>query len=185
MEMTRVIRHVMRSHMEYKCIFMWALEWYLLCCSHADVTTCTETGILGSSDKAISIWMVVGFGQLTLPRNVLSAKKVKVSMTRCKTQTSLRVFSSYSTSWLKMYQAPQLWTSSSIRMHEIKTSRSTELRNCQGKKTHKQTNEKTGFKKNWITCEISIILSPVFPHSDRNCKRSARSKVASGKWITK
>lgn len=121
----------------------------------------------------------------TLPRNVLSAKKVKVSMTRCKTQTSLCVFSSYSTSWLKMYQAPQLWTSSSIRMHEIKTSRSTELRNCQGKKTHKQTNEKTGFKKNWITCEISIILSPVFPHSDRNCKRSARSKVASGKWITK
>lgn len=47
----------------------------------------------------------------------------------------------------------------------------TELKN-------KQTN-------NWITCEISIILSFFPPTLIGIANRPARSKVASGKWITK
>lgn len=137
-EMTRFIPHLMSSHMEHKCIFIWVLSWYLFCCSHSDITTCTEIGILESSEKVISIWMEVSFGQLWHLQGILLVQKVKMKLesltTRCKIQTSPCVFSSYSTSWLKIYQTHQLWISSSIRMHEIKTSRSTDLRNCQTKK---------------------------------------------------
>lgn len=63
-EMTRFIPHVMSSHMEHKCIFIWVLNRYLFCCSRTHITTSTEIGILESSDEAISIWMEVSFGQL-------------------------------------------------------------------------------------------------------------------------
>lgn len=33
-QMTRLIPHVMRSHMEYKCIFIWVLTWYVLPPTH-------------------------------------------------------------------------------------------------------------------------------------------------------
>lgn len=33
-EMTRLIPHVMRSHMKYKCIFIWVLNWYVLPPTH-------------------------------------------------------------------------------------------------------------------------------------------------------
>lgn len=65
-------------------------------------------------------------------------QKVKIKLeglrTRCKMQSSPCVFSSSSTSLLKIYQAYQLWISSTIKIHETKTSRLTALRNCQLKK---------------------------------------------------
>lgn len=123
-EMTRFLPHVMHSHIEYQCIFMWALNWHLFCCSRTGIATCAETGILESSDEAISIWMAVSFGQFwhLQGTNTLSAKivkmKLKVSTTRCKIQTFLCVFFS----WLNMYQIHQLRISNSIRVHEINTS---------------------------------------------------------------
>lgn len=78
-EMTGFLPHVMHSHMEYQCIFMWALNWYLFCCSRIGIDTCAETGILESSDEAISIWMAVSLGQFWYLQgtNTLSATKVK------------------------------------------------------------------------------------------------------------
>lgn len=134
-EMTRFIPHVMSSHMEHKCIFIWVLNWYLFCCSRIHISTSTEIGTLESLDEAISIWIEVRFGQLWhLPGILLVQMKWEASTRRCKIQTSPCVFSWYPTFWLKIYQIYQLWISSSIRMHEIKTSRSTDLRNCQGEK---------------------------------------------------
>lgn len=182
--MIRFIWHVRSSHVEYKCIFIWVFNWYLCCCSSPASTTCTEIGILESSGEAISIWMEVSFGQYWHLPGILLVQKVKMrqegSTTRCKIQTSPCVFSSYSTCWLKIYHIYQLWISSAISMHEIKTSRSTDLRNCQGKKLDLK-------KKNWITCEISITLSFFFfpPTLIGIANRPARSQVASGKWITK
>lgn len=77
-EMTRFIPHVMSSHMEHKCIFIWVLNWYLFCCSRIDITTSTEIGILESSDEAISIWMEVGFGLLWHLPGMLSVQKAEM-----------------------------------------------------------------------------------------------------------
>lgn len=96
-EMTRFISHVMSSHMECKCVFIWVLNWYLFCCSRTDITTCTEIGILENSDEPISIW--VSLGQIEHLWGILFVQKVKMKLegptTRCKTQTSPCVFSSY------------------------------------------------------------------------------------------
>lgn len=77
-EMTIFIPHVMSSHMEHKCIFIWVLNGYLFCCSRIDTTTSTETGILESSDEAISIWMRVGFGTLRHLPGMHSVQKVEM-----------------------------------------------------------------------------------------------------------
>lgn len=101
-EMTRFTLHIMSSHVEYKCIFIWVLNWCLFGCSLTDITTCTEIGILESSDEAISIWMEVSFGQCWRLPGILLVQKVKMkleaSTTRCRMQASPCVSSSYSTS---------------------------------------------------------------------------------------
>lgn len=71
-------------------------------------------------------------------QGTLLVQKVKIKpeglSTRCEMQSSPCVFSSSSTSLLKIYQTYRSWISSTIKMHEIKTSRFTALRNCQPKK---------------------------------------------------
>ena len=74
-EMIRFIPHVMTSHLEYKCIFIWVLNWYLYCCYCIDITTCTEIGIWEKLRRShfnmdgSQLWAI-----LMPPSNTLSAK---------------------------------------------------------------------------------------------------------------
>lgn len=92
-------------------------------------------------------------------QGMLLVQKVKIKLeglsTRWETWSSPCVFSSSSTSLLKMYQIYQLWISNSIKMHEIKTSRLTALRNW--------------IPFFWITCEFSIML--LYFLDERNTKK--------------
>lgn len=79
-EMTRFIPHVMSSHMEHKCIFIWVLNWYFFCCSRIDITTGAEIEISESSDETDSIRMQVSSGPLWHVPGMLSAQKVEMRM---------------------------------------------------------------------------------------------------------
>lgn len=97
--------------------------------------------------------------QSALMQGTVLLQKVKIKpeclSTRWEMWSSPCVFSSSSTSLLKTYQIYRLWISNTIKMHEIKTSRLTALRNWNS--------------LSWTTCEFSIML--LYFLDERNTKK--------------